>query len=241
MLSSAVANAQVVDGFQPFTCKPENRNPMSYRLFVPENPGKENLPLIVHFHGAGSRGNDNLKQITWTKCFATKEMQARHPCFILAPQCPDPLRWVDTDWALLKHQMPPITAEMQNAVEIIEEVLAKYPVDRRRIYLTGQSMGGFAVWDILCRRPDLFAAAVPVCGGGDESKAPLIKDIPIWAFHGAKDPTVKVERSRNMIEALKKAGGAPLYTEYPDVEHSAWVPAYKEEKLPDWLFGQTKP
>jgi len=115
--------------------------------------------------------------------------------------------------------------------------LKTYPVDFDRIYVYGQSMGAFATWDILCRRPETFAGAVAVCGGGDECCAAAIAAIPVWVFHGALDDAVKVERSRNMVAALRRAGGQPHYTEYPDVAHNAWDYAYTPE-LFHWLFQQ---
>jgi predicted peptidase len=115
-----------------------------------------------------------------------------------------------------------------------------YSIDGRRIYITGLSMGGYGTWDLMARKPELFAAAVPICGGGDEATAEKIKNIPVWVFHGAKDGAVKVERSRRMVEALKKAGGKPIYTEYPEVGHDSWNPAYKDAKMFAWLFAQKK-
>ena len=100
-------------------------------------------------------------------------------------------------------------------------------------------MGGFGTWDAIARYPDKFAAAVPICGGGDENTAKLIAGIPIWAFHGADDQVVKVERSRNMMNAIKKEGGNPLYSEYKGVGHGSWIPAYKETELLKWLFMQS--
>lgn len=235
-------SGDAIQGFYPFTYNNDaDGTTLPYRLFLPEKPeSNQKLPLLIHFHGAGSRGNDNIMQVTagYANVFATDEMQKKHPCFILAPQCPE--RWVDTDWTLLKHEQPPITRYMQNAIKIISQVLAKYPIDKSRIYLTGQSMGSFAVWDILCRKPDMFAAAIAICGGADETKAPLIKDIPVRVFHGTLDDTVKVERSRNIVQALKDAGGNPIYTEYPDIKHDSWVNAYKEKGLQDWLFSHKK-
>lgn len=244
MFLSAVCYAgssDAVNGFYPFTYKAADNSTMPYRLFAPANVKKgEKYPLLIHFHGAGSRGNDNYAQMLFAKPFAEKQIQEKNPCFILAPQCPANKKWVDTDWKLLNHKMLPVTQEMQLAMDIISKVISENPVDTNRIYLTGQSMGAFAVWDIICRKPDMFAAAVPVCGGADETKADLVKNVPIWAFHGAKDKTVNVVRTRNMIEALKKAGGNPRYTEYENVEHNAWEFAYKEKDLPEWLFQQKK-
>jgi predicted peptidase len=101
-------------------------------------------------------------------------------------------------------------------------------------------MGGYGTWDLLARHPKMFAAAVPVCGGGDESMAAVMKDVPIWCFHGGADPTVPTQRSRNMIKAIKEAGGNPKYTEYPGVGHNSWDKAYSEPELPGWLFAQVK-
>ena len=116
----------------------------------------------------------------------------------------------------------------------------EYSIDPQRIYLTGLSMGGYGTWDLLARKPDLFAAGVPVCGGGDESTAGKIAKIPIRVFHGDKDNSVPVARSRTMVEALKKAGGHPKYTEYAGVGHNPWDKAYADPKLMNWLFKQKK-
>jgi predicted peptidase len=116
----------------------------------------------------------------------------------------------------------------------------EYSIDPQRIYLTGLSMGGYGTWDLLARKPDLFAAGVPVCGGGGESTAGKIAKIPILVFHGDLDNTVPVSRSRTLVEALKKAGGHPKYTEYAGVGHNSWDKAYADPKLMNWLFQQKK-
>ena len=241
---SPLMNAQAGDedyGFKPFIHASGTNGTLPYRLFIPTSAeeGKK-YPLFIYFHGAGSVGSDNLAQLNYGKVFADQKTQSSHPCFIVAPQCPQGRRWVDTDWGKTAHIQPAITPEMRMALEIVDKIVTDYPIDRDRIYVYGTSMGGFATWDIICRRPDMFAAAVPVCGGGDETKAALIKDIPIWAFHGALDTTVKVIRSRNMIAAVKKAGGNPRYTEYEKVGHDAWNYAYKEPELAEWIFNQCR-
>ena len=125
---------------------------------------------------------------------------------------------------------------------LIESVLEEFSIDRNRIYITGQSMGGMGTWAMIAAYPDFFAAAVPVCGRGDTSKAPLIVEnkVAVWAFHGAMDPTVPPENSRDMIAALKEAGGRPKYTEYPEVKHNSWVSAYPDPRLHAWLFEQRR-
>jgi predicted peptidase len=133
----------------------------------------------------------------------------------------------------------PVTT-LQVAIELLNQVRDTYSTDSRRLYVTGISMGGFATWAAIMHYPDLFAAAIPVCGGGDTSNAYLVKDIPIWNFHGAEDRVVPPELSRDMIQALHEAGGSPGYTEYPDVGHDSWIPAYQEPYLFEWLFEQRK-
>jgi predicted peptidase len=101
-------------------------------------------------------------------------------------------------------------------------------------------MGGYGTWDLLARRPDLIAAAVPICGGGDEQEVGRFAHIPIWAFHGADDTTVPVARSRNMVAALRAAGANVRYTEYAGTGHDSWTPASQEPELLPWLFSQRR-
>jgi len=125
-------------------------------------------------------------------------------------------------------------------LDLIEALCNEYRIDKARIYLTGVSMGGYGTWDLISRRPELFAAAIPVCGGGDPAQAEKLAKLPIGAFHGDADPLVPVERPRDMIAAIKKAGGEPTYTEYKGVGHDAWTPTYRDNKVLDWLFEQKK-
>jgi predicted peptidase len=115
------------------------------------------------------------------------------------------------------------------------------PVDKGRIYVAGISMGGYGAWDAIQRRAELFAAAIPVCGGGDEAEAPKLKNVPIWAFHGDQDQVVLTIRTTRMIEAIAKAGGTPKMTIYPGVGHDAWSATFSNPEVLDWLFAQTMP
>jgi predicted peptidase len=191
---------------------------------------------------SGERGGDNEKQLLHgVGEFARPEIRRRYRCFLIAPQCPAAQRWVDVDWNAATHRTPSRPAKpVELVLELIDAMRKEYSIDPRRIYLTGLSMGGYGTWDLLARRPDLFAAAVPVCGGGDEMQAPRIAAIPIWLFHGALDDAVPVSCSRNMVAALQKAGGHPRYTEYPRVGHASWLPAYRTPELMEWLFAQKK-
>lgn len=199
-------------------------------------------PLVIYYHGAGQRGSDNRQH--WTngvEVFAAPENRKKHPCFFIAPQCPLGQQWVDASWALDRHTMPlEPSRPLRLSFELIDSMQAEFAVDAERVYVTGISMGGFGTWDAIARDPGRFAAAVPVCGGGDEATSDVIKSIPIWAFHGADDLVVKTDRSRNMIAALRATGGQPRYTEYPNVAHNSWVNAYREPALLDWLFSQSK-
>ena len=229
---------KIIDGFASFYYQAENGQILKYRLYNPaEKDDEKKYPLVVHFHGAGSRGDNNVSQLGLAKKVDTK----KYPCFVFAPQCPAGKKWVSTDWGRPSHKMAAApNDQMTMVISAIDEIIRKYPIDTRRIYVCGQSMGGFATWEIICRRPDMFAAAVPVCGGADETLAPRIAHIPVWIFHGKLDPIVKVERSRNMVAALKSAGGTPKYTEFPDVKHNAWTYSYTPE-LFHWMFEQNLP
>jgi predicted peptidase len=129
---------------------------------------------------------------------------------------------------------------MQLLMELIREVIKKFQVDTNRIYITGLSMGGYGTFDALQRYPNFFAAAVPVCGSGDVSKAASIAHIPLWMFGGANDPSVNPTLLYDMVNALIKAGAHPGFTEYPNVGHFSWIPAYNDPMMMEWLFSQHK-
>jgi predicted peptidase len=218
----------------------EGRDTLPYRLLKPRNVnGSTTYPLVIFLHGAGERGNDNEKNIKHIKdAFTNNGNRMKFPCFVVAPQCSEKLKWIEAyNTALSAKPAKP----MQQFINLLENILKEYPIDKSRIYITGVSMGGYGTWDLIARYPNKFAAAVPICGGGDENTASKIKHIPIWAFHGAIDDTVPPEKSRSMIKALQNAGGSPGYTEYPDVGHPSWVHAYKDPFLMIWMFRQKLP
>jgi predicted peptidase len=221
---------------------------MPYRLLTPSalSSGAK-YPLVVLFHGSGERGDDNKKQLmNGVERFARPESRSQYPSFVLVPQCPthldnEPIMWIGSREEMHRLKLAPEpVAPLQTALELLFMIQGKYPVDLDRVYMTGISMGGFAAWEALIRHPQNFAAAIPVCGGGDVNFADRIKHIPVWAFHGAEDPVVPVVCSRSMVEMLKQAGGAPLYTEYPGVGHNSWDRAYAEPELLSWLFSQKR-
>jgi len=213
-----------------------------YRLLKPANydPAKK-YPLVLFLHGAGERGTDNEVQLVHgVRGFL--ERADKYPCFLVAPQCPNNVKWVDVDWSADKHTLPETMSEpLRLSLEALDALQKEFSIDAQRIYVTGLSMGGYGTFDAVSRRPKYFAAAVPICGGADEAQAKSVVHVPMWLFHGAKDTAVKPERSRNMVAALKEAGGKPKYTEYPNVGHGSWAPAYKDDELYAWLFAQKLP
>ena len=231
----------LIDRYEAKTFSDSEGTELLYRQYAPESPtAAEKLPLLIFLHGAGERGDDNLAQLKHGALkFITDTFQQQHPCFVIAPQCPKNHRWGSADWyddTLTQPAEP--TAELKAVRELIDAAVKQYPIDTDRIYITGLSMGGYGTWDALARYPNLFAAAVPICGGGDIQTAKNFASVPIWCFHGGADPVVPVGLSRGMIEALKSAGGSPKYTEYPGVKHDSWTQAYETTALYTWLFAQ---
>ena len=228
--------------FEKHTYIPKEGDSLLYRLMRPlNNDESQKYALVLFLHGAGERGNDNSLQLTnGVNNFASNLNRKLFPCYVVVPQCEKGYRWVETDWKLPSHTMPDTPSVYLNyTIKLIDSLIKNLNIDPKRIYITGISMGGFGTWDAISRWPKKFAAAVPVCGGADTSKAGIIKDIPIWAFHGEKDQVVLTSRSRNMIQALKKAGGNPKYTEYPELGHNIWGKVYTNQDLLIWLFSQT--
>ena len=220
---------------------------LPYRLLKPDGydkDGKDRYPLVVFLHGAYGRGVDNKAQLrSGVENFLTDQARKKHPCFLVAPQCPSDKQWTNVGWFDGRRNVPLAkspTEPLAMALDLIESLCKDYRIDMDRIYLTGVSMGGYGTWDLVSRRPELFAAAIPIAGGGDPAQAEKLTKLPIWAFHGAADPLVPVDRPRDMIAAIKRAGGDPKLTEYEGVSHDAWTRTYKNDEVLDWLFKQKK-
>ena len=215
-----------------------------YRQLFPDADTLRRFPLVIFLHGSGERGNDNEAQLKWgVMNFASDENMIRFPAFVIAPQCPSNISWSNFNRDRNSTQMslqPSPTKPMQLLIALIDKLKKTLRVDTTRIYITGLSMGGFGTYDAIMRYPKLFAAAVPVCGGGDVSKAPSIAHMPIWIFHGAEDPSVSPVYSLEMLQALTKAGAHPGFTQYPEVGHFSWLGAYSDPLMIEWLFRQRK-
>lgn len=242
-MTSLAAAADVQDLYEARTFKSAEGD-LKYRLLKPQDydPNKK-YPLVIFFHGAGERGDDNAKQLVHgMKDFASAANRAKYPCFVVAPQCPNNKQWVEVPWSDDKHTMPKEASQpLKLSVALLDALEKEFSIDKDREYVTGLSMGGFGTWDLVQRYPDRFAAAAPVCGGGDTAGAKSLAKLPIWVFHGDNDTAVKTQRSRDMVAALKAAGSDVKYTEYKNTGHDSWSATYSDPKFMEWLFAQKKP
>ncbi len=219
------------------------KDTLPYRLAYPQkyNP-KKKYPLVIFLHGAGTRGTDNEAQLVGVPAALTDSSgRSQYPCFILAPQCKKTDVWVKfPNFPKSLHATEAATPSMGVLIALTDSLLRSGMIDTRRVYVTGYSMGGEGVFDLLTRRPEMFAAAAPICSVADTSMAGKISHIPLWAFHGDQDDVNDVKYTRMMIAALRQAGGRPKYTEYPGVKHNSWLNAYREPELYRWLFAQRR-
>jgi predicted esterase len=204
-------------------------DPYRYIVHLPAgaaaDPAKR-WPTIVFLHGSGERGRDLSMIASWGPlgaAEAAEQRDASFPFIVIAPQCP-PNEWWSTPWM----------------EDLLAEVESKYPVDRDRLYLTGLSMGGFGTWAMSAEHPDWFAAAAPICGGGDVADARALANLPIWVFHGAKDDVVSPERSQEMVRALRAQNGRVRFTLYPEAKHDSWTQAYQDDALYAWFLEQRR-
>jgi len=240
-----------------------------YRFFQPQIIDNELYPLVIAMHGSGERGNDNTKQIEFHNLgtvWVDSVNQAEHPCFVVAPQCPENNKWVDTDWKRVEYNFDStnISNELATVINLVDSLIVQYPIDISRIYVTGLSMGGYASWYLLMDNPNRFAAAIIFSASADPIMACNIKDIPIWNFHGDIDVAVPVEGSRIMINAISNCGedvllisdpnnnvfwdsdtkiqrilsSRHIYTEYKDKGHVIWAESYNNWYVREWMFSK---
>ncbi len=225
---------------------------LNYRLYVPGDYDEEKeYPLVLYMHGYGERDSlfqTNTEQLEkgMMPWFFSQGYYKEYACIIVAPQCPMGKHWVYHDYegsyeiSDMDSAGYTFTESIQLCKLAVDQTIADYSVDTDRIYVTGISMGGYGTWNLLTHYPDFFAAAIPVCGGGDPSRAELLRDIPIWCFHGDADTQVPVSGSRDMYAAITAADGTNItYTEWEGVGHE-WDPAYCREDVWQWLFAQSK-
>jgi len=239
---------------------------LPYHLFTPEfyDAGAA-YPLVIYLHGRGERGFDNRTSVysnsalfRGARSLVSPNFQAEFPSFVLAPQCGDVpahqewAHWIgnsednlfaglnNTDGSYMQHPDPFPSARMVS--ELIPALQTEFNIDPTRIYLVGESMGGFGTWEFTSRWPELFAAGVPMAGYSDRNTVPRILDIPFWVFHGEADESNPLAGSQIMAAAINDAGGSARLTTYPDTGHvetfsMAWD---SELELLPWIFSQRK-
>ncbi len=258
LIVTIVAMAVLCQGRAQDTTAYEKRNFVSssghnlpYRILFPEGYSKDkSYPLVLFLHGAGERGNDNTSQlIHGARMFLDADVRAKYPAIVVFPQCPRESYWsavkidrsenpytLDFDYA----EAP--TPALEAVAELVTKLSREEAVDPDRRYVMGLSMGGMGTFEMVYRHPRTFAAAVPICGGGDDSRYDKrVRDVAFWLFHGAADAVVNVEESRAMERRLRELEVRELdYTEYPGVNHNSWDSAFAEPELLPWLFSQKR-
>ena len=243
ILGASLLGILMVSGAEPdareFTAK--NGTVIKYRWSAPQKIEKgKTYPLVLFLHGSGERGDDNTAQLRHgVHAILDNVSKLNQPVFLIAPQCPKDRWWspVDMKRMTLSAAAKP-NALLEAVVELVDETTATQPVDPKRFYLTGISMGGFATWDLLGRIPGKIAAAIPICGGGDPLLISKYKEVPIWSFHGEADTAVPVKSTREMISALETAGAKPKVTYYPEVGHDCWTQTYNDPAVIRWILDQ---
>ncbi len=185
----------------------------------------EGYPLVVYLHGRG--GDVMTPEEPWgARAFTREDNYRRRACFVISPQNPDQQGWVGS--------------KADGVIGIVQELLKKLPVDPKRVYLTGYSMGGYGTFQLLSQEPKMWAAAVPVAGGGNPGAVRDYRKVPIWVFHGEADKVVPVTQSQAMVEALKEARSDVKYTEFEDAGHGVADRVYDDEKVHEWIFEQAR-
>ena len=215
-----------------FENRVEKKVSLRYLLYLPKEYEAQpdvKWPLVFFLHGMGERGDDLelVKKHGIPKIVEEKDF----PFVAISPQCPSHSMW---------------TMELDALHALIMEVIQTYSIDKSRIYLTGLSMGGYGAWLLAGAYPRLFAAVVPICGGalpmlGFPERIKILKDTPIWAFHGAKDNAVPLKNSQELVDVLKKHNGNVRFTIYPDAGHDSWTETYESPELYEWLLKQKRP
>jgi predicted peptidase len=206
-----------------------------YLLFTPKEykSDGEPWPLLLFLHGYGESGRNELERVKIHGPPKLVEKRADFPFIVVAPQCPP-----------VKYDMKEIVKawKADELIQLVDHVAKNLNIDPTRIYVTGLSMGGFGTWRLVAAHPERFAAALPICGGGEpDTMAKSLTGVPIWAFHGARDSVVPLSASEKMVDAVRQAGGQVEFTVYPNVEHDSWTQTYDNEKVYEWLLSHRRP
>jgi len=226
---------RLAEPFEARTYVSATNGTLLYRFMRPADyDSTKTYPIVICLHHGGTHGNDNMKQIDGSpiaQVLSADGNRQKYPAFLFVPQSPEGVGWGGVP------TLPSIDSLVFEGLKAFEK---EFSIDKGRRYVIGVSGGGYGSWHFICSRPEMFAAAVPICGGTKPQLAPRITDVPVWAFHGAQDRNVPVRHSRDMIEAIKEAGGDPRYTEFPDHAHNIWPQVIQTEGLLEWMFEQRR-
>lgn len=208
---------------------------LHYLFFTPRDytPDGKRWPLLLFLHGLGECGENELDRVKIHGPPKLVESRPDFPFVVVSPQCRPPDRAMED----VPHAWKP-----EQLIQLLDHVIANEHIDTTRVYVTGLSMGGFGTWRLAAAHPERFAAAIPICGGGEpEAMADTLRRVPIWAFHGARDSVVPLARSQAMVDAVRRAGGDAKLTVYPDAEHDSWTQTYNNQDVYDWLMSHRGP
>lgn len=238
--------AQNKDDFQKKQFLSSQGHTLPYRLLLPDNYDSTKVyPLVLFLHGSGERGQDNeLQLVHGADFFLQADNRKNFPAIVVFPQCKKNGYWADMDFSGDQVAFPfksKVNPDLGAVIELLDDLEATFSVDQNRIYVGGLSMGGFGTFEILARQPNRFAAAFPICGGGNPALVPIYAtNLPLWVFHGDADAVVPVGLSQKVVAAIRKAGGSVCYSQYFGVNHNSWDNAFREPDLLSWLFSQQR-
>lgn len=246
LISTTIFSQQKQDYVREYLV--EGTDTLKLRVLYPQNFNKEeSYPLVVFLHGAGERGSDNEKQLVHgSKLF--KDSIQKYPAIVVFPQCKENEYWasveIDRSTQPLSINFPKEakpSKPMHLVMRYLDELVKNSYINKNQIYLGGLSMGGMGTYELLSRKPDLFAAAFAICGGGNPELAKsYAKNTAMWVFHGAEDNVINPQLSVNMVSSLLKYGGKPNFNLYSKANHNSWDAAFAEPELLSWLFSNKK-
>lgn len=248
-VSTLSGQSQYPDFQYRWFINPTSGDTLPYRILYPKGyDGTKSYPLVLFLHGSGERGRDNERQLFWgAPLFGDSVIRETYPAFVLLPQCAPDDWWARVErskdstgqqlYDFPFYEKP--TKSMQLVLELVRHFLSQENVDYQRMYVTGLSMGGMGTLEIIARLPGIFAAAAPICGGGNALLTPIYAPkTSLWIFHGAKDKTVLPIYSQKVYRALLRLRADVRYTEYPEVEHNAWTPTFADPDFLEWMFSK---
>ena len=253
LLFASVNAATYSQNFSLFTKKLfiQKLDTLPYRIMVPDDYSPEKkYPLVIFLHGSGERGNDNEKQLVHgAELFLRDSIRKKYPAIVVFPQCSENSYWSNvnivtdeqTGTRTFNYQTDSKpTVAMNLLVNLVNDLQRRYSIQKKKIYISGLSMGGMGAFEIVRRKPNLFAAAIPICGGANTATAGKLVKTKWWIFHGEKDDVVNPQYSKDMAAAILNEGGAAKLTTYANANHNSWDSAFAENNFMQWMFSNHK-